>query len=79
MQQVKAIIRIVEKEFLGQVEFVHALPGDIGLVRGRKHRDGAYNVTWTRTGTTTICFAREVVLMPARGARRKPICKRLSK
>jgi len=60
-QIVTAAIQIIEENFMGEALWVHAEPGDSGVVR-QTTPDGLYTVTWSRTGTTTDCFVSELAL-----------------
>lgn len=63
---VLAAERITENDFMGRETWVHAQPGEAGIVL---LSDGEWlTVTWDRTGTTTDVHASEVLWAPSAGA-----------
>ncbi len=60
-QIVAAAMQITESDFNGEALWIHAEPGESGVVR-QTSPEGVYTVTWERTGTTTDCFASELAL-----------------
>jgi hypothetical protein len=57
-----AVEEIAEENFNGAEHFVHAQRGDVGVIH---EVDGEWaNVTWNRTGTTTVCHESQFAPVP---------------
>lgn len=59
---VLATQEITEPDFMGEIQWTHALAGAVGHVLGVPDPDWV-TVTWERTGTTTDCHVSEFLVL----------------